>query len=96
MRVFFLRFTSPVTMIRRGSSPSFEKATKSLIQGIELVVDIYIYISQNPCMVYFGLSPFPGIVTTRIISCLVGDSYKPSFATITGKGDNPIYLLIYH
>ena len=21
--------------------------------------------------------------------CLVGDSYKPSFATITGKGDNP-------
>ena len=36
-----------------------------------------------------GLSPFPVIVTTRIVSCLVGDSYKPSFATITGKGDNP-------
>ena len=34
-------------------------------------------------------SPFPVIVTTRIISCLVGDSYKPSFATITGKGGNP-------
>ena len=43
-------------------------------------------------MVYFGLSPFPVIVTTRIISCLVGDSYKPSFATITVKGDNPRYI----
>ncbi len=41
------------------------------------------------CLPYVGLSPFPVIVTTRIISCLVGDSYKPSFATITGKGDNP-------
>ena len=27
-------------------------------------------------------------MTTRIISCLVGDSYKLSFATISGKGDN--------
>ena len=26
------------------------------------------------------------IVTTRIISCLVGDSYKPSFATLLGRG----------
>ena len=40
------------------------------------------------------MAPFPVIVTTRIVSCLVGDSYKPSFATITGKGDNPRYLLI--
>ena len=38
-----------------------------------------------------GLVPFPVIVTTRIISCLVGDSYKLSFATISGKGDNPTY-----
>ena len=22
----------------------------------------------------------------------IGDSYKPSFATITGKGDNPMYI----
>ena len=49
---------------------------------------IYIYI-------YIGLSTFPVIVTTRIISCLAGDSYKPSFATSTGKGDNPKYIYIY-
>ena len=47
--------------------------------------------SSQKCLIwgYIGLSPFPVIVTTRIVSCLVGDSYKPSFATITGKGDNP-------
>ena len=28
-------------------------------------------------------------VTTRIITFLVGDPYKPSFATVTGRGDNP-------
>ena len=39
-------------------------------------------------------SPFPVIVTTRIISCLVGNPYKPSFATITGKGDNPRYTQV--
>ena len=43
--------------------------------------------------IYIGLSPFPVIVTTRIVSCLVGNPYKPSFATITGKGDNPRYTL---
>ena len=40
------------------------------------------------------LSPFQVIVTTRIISCLVGDSYKPSFTTITGKGDS-LYIYTY-
>ena len=29
------------------------------------------------------------VVTNRIITCLVGDSYRPWFATPTGKGDNP-------
>ena len=36
-----------------------------------------------------GLSPLPVTVTTRIITFLVGDPYKPSFATVTGRGDNP-------
>ena len=38
---------------------------------------------------YFGLSRFPVTVTTRIITFLVGDPYKPSFPTVTGRGDNP-------
>ena len=41
--------------------------------------------------VYIGLPPLPVRVTTRIITFLVGDPYKPSFATVTGKGDNPRY-----
>ncbi len=35
--------------------------------------------------------PLPVTVTTRIVTFLVGDPYKPSFATVTGRGDNPKY-----
>ena len=42
--------------------------------------------------IYIGLSPFPVTVTTRIITFLVGNPYKPSFATVTGRGDTPIYI----
>ena len=45
---------------------------------------------------YFGLSPLPVTVTTRIIAFLVGDPYKPSFATVTGRGDNPSYTIAYY
>ena len=38
---------------------------------------------------WFGYGPLPVTVTTRIITFLIGNSYKPSFATITGRGDNP-------
>ena len=34
----------------------------------------------------FGLSPFPVIVTTRIITFLVGNPYKPSFPLLLGRG----------
>ena len=44
--------------------------------------------------IYFGLSPLPVTVTTRIITFLVGDPYKPSFATVTVRGDNPTYTMI--
>ena len=41
---------------------------------------------------YIGLSPLPVTVTTRIITFLVGNPYKPSFATVTGRGDNPRHI----
>ena len=43
-------------------------------------------------VIYVGLSPLPVTVTTRIITFLVGDPYKPSFATVTGRGNNPKYM----
>ncbi len=46
-----------------------------------------------PFEIWLGLSPLPVTVTTRIITFLVGDPYKPSFATVTGRGDNPRYGL---
>ena len=45
---------------------------------------------------YFGLPPHPVTVTTRIITFLVGDPYKPSFATVTGRGDKPRDTLLLH
>ena len=33
-----------------------------------------------------GFSPFPVIVTTRIITFLVGNPYKPSFPLLLGRG----------
>ena len=38
---------------------------------------------------FVGLSPLPVRVTTRIITFLVGNPYKPSFATVTGWGVDP-------
>ena len=38
---------------------------------------------------YFGCGPFPVTVTTRIATFLVGNPYKPSFATVTGRGPHP-------
>ena len=45
-------------------------------------MDIYIYI---------GCGPLTVTVTTRIITFLVGDPYKPSFPTVTVRGPYPIY-----
>ena len=36
-----------------------------------------------------GISVFQVTVTTRIIPFLVGNPYKPSFATVTGWGVDP-------
>ncbi len=42
-------------------------------------------------MLYLRSTPHPVTVTTRIITFLVGNPYKPSFATETGWGVDPSY-----
>ena len=41
------------------------------------------------CRILWVVPPPRIPVTTRTITFLVGDPYKPSFATVTGRGDNP-------
>ena len=41
---------------------------------------------ESPERVYFRSTPHPVTVTTRIITFLVGNPYKPSFPTVTGWG----------
>jgi len=45
-------------------------------------------------MVFVGSTrtPRPVTVTTRIITLLIGNPYKPSFTTVTGWGVDPRYL----
>ena len=44
-------------------------------------------------MVLVGCGPLPVTVTTRIITFLEGDPYKPSFPTVTGRGPHPRYWI---
>ena len=45
---------------------------------------------------YFRSTPRPVTVTTRIITYLVGNPYKPSFATVTGWGVDPTHTVWIH
>ena len=42
---------------------------------------------------YLGTTPHPVTVTTRIITFLIGNPYKPSFVTVTGWGVDLNYIL---
>ena len=69
---------------RSGISSDLEKIRESLVQMKNYPSSSLIgSISQ---LVSFGLSPFPVIVTTRIITFLVGNPYKPSFPLLLGGG----------
>ena len=45
-------------------------------------------------MLHVGCGPLPVTVTTRIITYLVGDSHKPSFATVTGRRPHPSHMFV--
>ena len=59
---------------------------------IGAIVYLLSIIIINPT-VYFGTTPHPVTVTTRIIPFLVGNPYKPSFVTVTGWGVDRMYTL---
>ena len=42
--------------------------------------------SQRHSEYGFDVPPHPVTVTTRIITCFVGNPYEPSFVTVTGWG----------
>ena len=42
-----------------------------------------------------GCGPLPVTVTTRIITFLIGNPYKPSFAPVTGRGAHSTYQTFF-
>ena len=78
--------------------PKFPKSTPSCCEfdyWIELGVVFkspkhHLFGSEKQKL-YLRSTPHPVTVTTRIITFLVGNPYKPSFATVTGWGVDPNY-----
>ena len=54
-------------------------------------VGLFMRILHVVLHVYFGTTPRPVTVTTRIITFLIGNPYKPSFVTVTGWGVDLTY-----
>ena len=47
---------------------------------------------EQVCL-YFGCGPLTVTVTTKIITFLMGNPYKPSFTTVTVRGPHPIFTV---
>ena len=67
-----------------------------ILSSLELIRVIRILLVLYYIYIYLRSTPHPVTVTTRIITFLVGNPYKPSFATVTGRGVDPIYVCIYN
>ena len=52
---------------------------------LRLFIEMYIYI---------GCGPLTVTMTTGIITFLIGNPYKPSFTTVTGRGPHSMYTCI--
>ena len=88
------RLTRAGTPSARGTAETLEDVSPSFAVGkiIQPKLGTFQTCGGLVGKIYVGLSPLPVTVTTRIITFLVGDPYKPSFATVTGRGDNPKYM----
>ena len=63
------------------------------VQAHEFICNPHWWIAWDErYLVYFGCGPLTVTVTTRIVTFLVGDPYKPSFPTVTGRGPHPRYI----
>ena len=72
------------------SKPRHEKTLEVL--NLHSVCVSWSIFSEKKQHICFRYGPLPVAVTIRIITCLLGDFYKPSFATITGRGPHPTHV----
>ena len=81
-----LKFTKELTYYQH----SFSFSDSPFSQNVR-TSEIFVVLKQlcTPDRIHVGMLPLPVTVTTRMITCLVGDLYKPSFAT----GSTPKHTL---
>ena len=78
-------------LVTKRDADFVEATSRDVVRGSDRVVGEKFF-SPWGKEVSFGLSPFPVIVTTRIVTFLVGNPYKHSFVTVTGWGVDRRYL----
>ena len=62
-------------------------------ESILMIEGVWTLVWTSVTELYLRSTPHPVTVTTRIITFLVGKPYKPPFATVTGWGVDPNYIL---
>ena len=73
----------PRQVKRRPGRPRPQNTLQAGFGTLEKIVQIFFQMAK---WWYLWYGPLPVTVTTRIITFLVGNPYKPSFATVTGWG----------
>ncbi len=90
---FLISLASTFSLVRQVGFHSW--TVKSLAFKSPVTVDVKI--TGKGKRLYIRSTPHPVTVTTRIITFLVGNPYKPSFVTVTGWGGTPnLYIYIYN
>ena len=98
-QVFWVCFASPTfwsasatisNRPRKGETLKYENRSFSGFRGFRRFLSVVVQrgelFPRRGIELYIGFSPFPVIVTTRIITFLVGNPYKPSFPLLLGRG----------
>ena len=79
----YYRYIDPLEFACETSKSMGQKISQALL----------LQILGNVVAPYLRSTPHPVTVTTRIITFLVGNPYKPSFATVTGWGVDPNQII---
>ena len=76
-----------------AAEANFQRASSVLVRhiGLDPSIKNWSEVGWHAFVIreYVRSTPHPVTVTTRIITFLVGNPYKPPFATVTGRGVDP-------
>ena len=84
---------SNLSLTRQAKEGTFWNLDGILVIIFGVILGSFLVYVHSILLYYLGLPPHPVTVTTRIITFLIGNPYKPSFVTVTGWGGRSNLLL---